>query len=90
MPLLLVWIWRTGPAAINRITFNDIGAGAPAVPFILWLYTDGTKLGQTALEEGSIRISLVCKPRKRKLVVFKLDADRVTQTGPKLSLVWTG
>ena len=52
---------------------NDKVAEAPAVPFILWLYTDGTKLGQTALEEGTIRISLVCKPRERNLVVFKLD-----------------
>jgi hypothetical protein len=73
MPLLLVWIWRTGPAAINRSAFNDKESEAPAVPSILWLYTDGTKLEQTALEEGSIRISLVCKPRERNLVVFKLD-----------------
>ena len=72
MPLLLVWIWRTGPAAINRSAFNDKESEAPAVPSILWLYTDGTKLGQTSLEEGSIRIFLVCKPRERNLVVFKL------------------
>jgi len=75
MPLLLVWIWRTGPAAINRRSYNDKVAVASAGPFILWLYTDGTKLRQTALEEGSIRISLVCKPRERNLVVFKLDAQ---------------
>jgi len=72
MPLLLVWIWRTGPAAINRSAYNDKESKSPAVPSILWLYTDGTKLGQTSLE-GSIRISLVCKPRERNLVVFKLD-----------------
>ena len=73
MPLLLVWIWRTGPAAINRSAYNDKESKSPAVPSILWLYTDETKLGQTSLEEGSIRISLVCKPRERNLVVFKLD-----------------
>jgi hypothetical protein len=66
-------MWRTGPAAINRSDFNDKESKVPAVPSILWLYTDGTKLEQTALEEGSIRISLVCKPRERNLVVFKLD-----------------
>ena len=57
MPLLLVWIWRTGPAAINRSAFNDKGAEASAVPSILWLYTDGTKLGQTVLEEGTIEFA---------------------------------
>ena len=57
MPLLLVWIWRTGPAAINRSDFNDKESEAPAVPSILWLYTDGTKLGQTALEEGTIEFA---------------------------------
>ena len=73
MPLLLVWIWRTGPAAINRSDFNDKESETPAVSSIFWLYTDGTKFGQTALEEGSIRISLVCKPMERNLLVFKLD-----------------
>ena len=66
-------MWRTGPAAINRSVYNDKESKNPAVPSILWLYTVGTKLGQTALEEGSIHISLVCKPRERNLVVFKLD-----------------
>jgi hypothetical protein len=50
-------MWRTGPAAINRSAFNAKEAEAPAVPSILWLYTDGTKLGQTALEEGTIEFA---------------------------------
>lgn len=46
-----------GATAMDWIGLYKEVAEAPATPSILWLYTDGTKLGQTALEEGTIEFA---------------------------------
>ena len=42
------------PAALDWIGVYNAGDVAPAIPSIMWLYTDGTKTGNEPIQEGQL------------------------------------
>ncbi len=56
--------------ATDWIGLYKEGTEAPATPSILWLYTNGTKIGTTALSEGSIEFAEGLSNSGRYLMKF--------------------
>ena len=50
------------PTALDWIGIYNAGDEAPAIPSIMWLYTDGTKTGNQPIEDGQLSFDMAVLP----------------------------
>ena len=50
------------PTALDWIGIYNAGEEAPAIPSIMWLYTDGTKTGNQSIEDGQLSFDIAVLP----------------------------